>query len=29
MNMPKAILGAIIMTAVFGLISVQDVKDVF
>ena len=28
-NIPKAILGAIIMTAVFGLISVQDVKDVF
>ncbi len=28
-NIPKAVLGAIIMTAVAGLISVQDAKDVF
>lgn len=28
-NIPKAVLGAIIMTAVAGLISVQDVKDIF
>lgn len=28
-NIPKAVLGAIIMTAVFGLMSIQDAKDVF
>lgn len=28
-NIPKAVLGAIIMTAVAGLISVEDAKDVF